>query len=193
MQIHAMRIIEPRIYERHIARQIQGIAIAENCYHAFPYIVTKRGEILHNRYVGNILDDGDLILIDAGAESPHHYAGDITRTFPVNGKFTQKQKEIYEIVLAAQLGAIKSIKPGVEYKIIHIEASKIIAEGLKSIGLMHGDMSEAVSRGAHALFFPHGLGHMIGLDAHDMEGLGEDYGFRYSLPPTSLLRILPAT
>lgn len=175
MQSHAMRIAKPGIYERHIAGQIQGIAIAENCYHAFPYIVTKHGEILHNHYVGNILKDGDLILIDAGAESPRHYAGDITRTFPVNGKFTQKQKEIYEIVLAAQLGAIKLIKPGLEYQKIHLETSKMIAEGLKSIGLMHGDMSEAVSCGAHALFFPHGLGHMIGLDAHDMEGLGEDF------------------
>ena len=102
------------------------------------------------------------------------YSSDITRTFPVSGKFTKKQKQIYEIVLKSQLKAIKAIKPGVKYFQIHMLSAKVIAEGLHKLGLMKGDIAKAIEAGAHALFFPHGLGHMMGLDVHDMEDLGED-------------------
>ena len=116
-----------------------------------------------------------MILNDSGMESPLHYASDITRTFPVSGKFTDRQKEIYQIVLQSQEHAIRMIKPGVEFREVHFQASLQLANGLKELGLMQGDMTEAVQTGAYALFFPCGLGHMLGLDVHDMEGLGEDY------------------
>jgi Xaa-Pro aminopeptidase len=115
-----------------------------------------------------------MVINDSGAENSMHYAADITRTIPVSGKFSTQQKEIYEIVLQAQTETIRAIKPGVKNLELHMKAATIITDGLKSLGLMKGDTSEAVSAGAHALFFPHGLGHMIGLDVHDMENLGED-------------------
>jgi len=118
---------------------------------------------------------GDLLVNDSGAESKLHYASDITRTIPVGGKFTDKQKEIYQIVLKAEINSINSVKPGITNKELHLSAAKEIASGLTEIGLMFGNPEEAVSAGAHTLFFPHGLGHMLGLDVHDMEGLGEEY------------------
>jgi Xaa-Pro aminopeptidase len=122
------------------------------------------------------MQTGDLIINDSGAESPSGlYSSDITRSFPVSGTFTKKQKGIYEIVLKSQLAAIKAIKPGVKYLDIHLLTARIITEGLKKLGLMKGNVASAVNAGAHALFFPHGLGHMLGLDVHDMEDLGEDY------------------
>ncbi len=122
------------------------------------------------------MQNGDLVINDSGAESPTGlYSSDITRTFPVSGAFTKKQKGIYEIVLKTQLAAIKAIKPGVKYLDIHLLAARIIAEGLKKLGIMKGDIENAVIAGAHALFFPHGLGHMLGLDVHDMEDLGEEF------------------
>ncbi len=175
MHLLAMREARAGMYERELAGKIEGLAISSGGYISFPVILTIRGEILHNHYHGNMLREGKLLLVDAGAESPLHYAGDMTRTFPVSGKFTEKQREIYEIVLQAQKRAIENIKPGVYYREIHLLAARTIAEGLRDLGLMKGDVEEAVQAGAHALFFPHGLGHMIGLDVHDMEGLGEDY------------------
>ncbi len=121
------------------------------------------------------MQEGDLLVIDSGAESPLHYASDITRTFPVSGKFTSRQKEIYGIVLEAQKTAIKMIKPAVKFKDIHLKAAEVIASGLRDQGLLKGNPEDIVKAGAHALFFPHGLGHMIGLDVHDMENLGENY------------------
>ncbi len=115
------------------------------------------------------------MLTDAGAETAMHYASDFTRTVPVGGQFTQKQREIYEIVLAANNEATKLTQPGVTYKSVHLAAAEVIASGLKELGIMKGDVKEAVSEGAHALFFPHGLGHMMGLDVHDMEDLGQNY------------------
>lgn len=171
----AMRMAKPGIYEREIVGKMEGIALSSGCAMAFPTIFTINGQILHNHYHGNLLVKGRLIVADSGAESPLHYAADITRTFPVGGKFTQKQKEIYEIVLETQETSIQSIKSHVQYRDIHIQAATTIAEGLKSLGLMKGDINEAVKSGAHALFFPHGLGHLIGLDVHDMEDLGENF------------------
>lgn len=175
MHTTAMKMAKPGLYEREIVGKIEGIAFSCGCGLAFPIILTINGQILHNPYHGNVLKEGRLIVNDSGAESEMHYAADITRTFPVTGKFTQKQKEIYKIVLDAQMKAIKSIKPGVRFRNIHVKTAKAIASGLKELGLIKGDVNEAVKAGAHALFFPHGLGHMLGLDVHDMEDLGEDF------------------
>ncbi|MFC1784599.1 M24 family metallopeptidase, partial [Candidatus Neomarinimicrobiota bacterium] len=131
---------------------------------------------LHNHHYTNKMQKSNLVINDSGAESPIGlYSSDITRTFPVGGTFTKTQKEIYEIVLKSQLTAIAAIKPGVKYLDIHLITARIIAEGLNKLGIMKGDVDRAVEAGAHALFFPHGLGHMMGLDVHDMEDLGEDY------------------
>ncbi len=175
MHLRAMRNARAGMYERELAGEIEGLAISLGGYISFPVILTVHGEILHNHYHGNMLREGQLLLVDAGAESPMHYAGDMTRTFPVSARFTTKQREIYEVVLEAQKRAIEEIKPGVYYREVHLLAAKTMVRGLKDLGLMKGDVEEAVAAGAHALFFPHGLGHMIGLDVHDMEGLGEDY------------------
>ncbi|MCK4336450.1 MAG: Xaa-Pro dipeptidase, partial [Candidatus Aminicenantes bacterium] len=175
MYEEAMKTTKPGLYERDIAGKMEGIVLAAGCHIAFPTILTINGQILHNHYHGNKLEDGRLLVVDSGAESPMNYASDITRTFPVNGKFTPKQKDIYEIVYNAQMSSIKAIKPGASNKNIHLMAARIIADGLKGMGLMKGNMDDAVDQGAHALFFPHGLGHHIGLDVHDMESYGEDF------------------
>lgn len=175
MYIAAMKMAKPGVYEYEIVGKMEGIIEASDCHAAFPIILTKNGQILHNHYHGNRLEEGNLLVMDAGSDSPMNYAADITRTVPVGGKFSEKQKQIYEIVLKTQETAIQHIKPGIMFKDIHLQAASVIAAGLKEVGLMKGDTAEAVQVGAHALFFPHGLGHMIGLDVHDMEDLGEDY------------------
>jgi Xaa-Pro aminopeptidase len=174
MHTKAMQMVEAGIYERDIAGAIEGIALAEGGYVSFPVILSRHGEILHNHHHHNLLREGDLVINDCGAENSMHYAADITRTFPVSGRFTSQQREVYEIVLRAQTEAIDSIKPGIKNLDIHLKAVTVITEGLKNLGLMKGDISESVKAGAHALFMPHGLGHMMGLDVHDMENLGED-------------------
>lgn len=186
MYIAAMKMAKQGVFEYEIVGKMEGIIGASNCHIAFPIILTKNGQILHNHYHGNQLERGDLLVMDAGSESPMNYASDITRTVPAGGKFTEKQKQIYEIVLQAQETAIQNIKPGVMYKDIHLQSASVIASGLKEVGLMRGDTDEAVQAGAHALFFPHGLGHMIGLDVHDMEDLGEDYvGYDHTVERSS--------
>jgi Xaa-Pro dipeptidase len=167
--------MKPGMYEREIAGLIQGIVLKKGCRTAFPPIVTINGKILHNVYFGNKLKKNDLLLIDSGAKSSEWYCADITRTFPVGGKFTTQQKDIYNIVLKMQKKAIGMLKPGIPYVDVHLKAAKIAVDGLKTVGLMKGNTEDAVKNGAHALFFPHGLGHMLGLEAHDMEGLGENY------------------
>ena len=186
MYIAAMKMAKQGVFEYEIVGKMEGIIGASNCHIAFPIILTKNGQILHNHYHGNQLERGDLLVMDAGSESPMNYASDITRTVPVGGRFTEKQKQIYEIVLQAQETAIQNIKPGVMYKDIHLQSASVIASGLKELGLMRGDTAEAIQAGAHALFFPHGLGHMIGLDVHDMEDLGEDYvGYDHTVERSS--------
>lgn len=175
MHVTAMRMAKAGVVEREIAGKIEGIALSYGAGTSFPVILSKHGETLHNHHHGNTLRNGDLLLVDAGAESELFYASDLTRTCPVGGKFSPKQKDIYEIVLAANMATISMSKPGVFYKDVHLNAAKVIAGGLKEIGLMKGDTDEAVARGAHALFFPHGLGHMLGMDVHDMENIGEKY------------------
>jgi len=175
MHVAAMKMAKEGVFEREIAGYIEGQSMSNGGTVAYPVILSVNGEILHNHYHGNQLKNGQLLLVDAGAESPMRYATDITRTFPVGGKFTQQQKEIYEVVLKAEVDCINMVKPGVTYQSIHMEAARIIAQGLNDLGIMKGDVNEAVKAGAHAMFFPHGLGHMMGLDVHDMEDLGENY------------------
>lgn len=175
MHTTAMKMAQPGIYEREIAGFIEGIALSHGGAVSFPVILSKHGETLHNHYHGNKLSAGDLMICDAGFESEMGYATDHTRTFPVGGKFSKQQKDIYQIVLDANNTATEAIKPGVLYRDVHMIAATVIAEGLKSLGLMKGDTKEAVEAGAHAMFFPHGLGHMMGLDVHDMEDVGENF------------------
>jgi len=175
MHLAAMKMAKPDTDERKIAGMIEGIANSLGYGLSFRPIVSINGQTLHNPYYENKMKSGDLLVNDSGAESKLHYASDITRTIPVGGKFSDKQKEIYQIVLRAETNAINSVKPGITNKELHLGAAKDIAEGLIEIGLMFGNPEEAVDAGAHSLFFPHGLGHMLGLDVHDMEGLGEEY------------------
>lgn len=175
MHVTAMNMAQPGVWEQTIAGTIEGIANSGGGMVSFPVILSQNGETLHNHNHSKHLEKGRLLLVDAGAESGLHYASDFTRTIPVGGKFSQKQKEIYQIVLDANNKATELIKPGVTYLSIHLAVSEVIASGLKEIGLMKGDPKEAVINGAHALFFPHGLGHMLGLDVHDMEDLGQIY------------------
>ena len=174
MHVAAMKTARAGKKEAELAGIIEGIAIGAGGRLSFPAILTINGQTLHNHYHGNTLQEGQLVLGDFGAENAMHYAGDITRTYPVARKFTIQQKEIYNIVLKALNDSIAACKPSLPYQEIHLAAAKIIASGLKDLGLMTGDVDEAVAAGAHALFFPHGLGHMLGMDVHDMEGLGED-------------------
>ncbi len=175
MNTAAMKFSKPGLKEREVFGIIEGIASSKGRGISFPSIFSIHGEILHNHHHENLMKDGDLLVLDSGAESELHYASDITRSFPVNGKFSQKQKDIYNIVLKSQVESIEMMKPGVKFKEVHLKAAKIIASGLIDLGLMKGTAEDAVKEGAHALFFPHGLGHMLGLDVHDMEGLGEGF------------------
>ena len=161
--------------ESNLVGAIENTIITNGSCTAYPPIVTVQGQILHNFNYNNELKKGQLLLGDFGASSHSGYAGVITRTIPVSGNFTEKQKEIYQIVLEAQNRAIEILKPNELFKDVHLASCMTIVDGLKDLGLMKGDTYEAVAAGAHALFFPHGLGHMIGLDVHDMESLGENY------------------
>ena len=175
MHLAVMKAAAPGKRESQLAGIAQGIATSMGNGTSYPIIMTVRGQVLHNHDHSNILRSGQMVLGDFGAENRNHYAGDITRTMPVDKKFTSRQKDIYNIVLEAETKSIEACLAGEKYLDIHLDAAKILAEGLKNLGLMKGDMDEAVAQGAHALFFPHGLGHMIGLDVHDMEDLGEDH------------------
>ena len=175
MQTTAMRMCKPGVSEREIFGAIEGLAWAKGSGTSFPIILSVNGQTLHNHSHDNILKEGRMMVSDCGAESLMHYAADLTRTTPVGGRFSQRQKEIYEIVLKANTESIKLAKPGMSNKDLHLNACRIIATGLKDLGLMKGDPAEAVAAGAHALFLPHGLGHMMGLDVHDMESLGENF------------------
>ncbi len=175
MHVTAMKMCRVGVREQSIFGAIEGIALSKGGGTSFPIILSINGQTLHNHAHGNTLKKGRMMVTDAGAETNLHYSSDITRTTPVGGKFSQKQKDIYEIVLRANSDAISSTRPGLSNRDLHLMACRTIATGLKELGLMKGDIEEAVATGAHALFMPHGLGHMMGLDVHDMEALGEDY------------------
>ncbi len=174
MYLAAMRAAAPGRMEHDIVGEIARAVMARGCMYAFPPICSVHGETLHNPHYRNQLRAGDWFVLDSGAETPARYASDVTRTIPVDGTFSSRQRAIYECVLRAQIGAIAAITPGVPYRDVHLGAARSFVTDLTAMGLMRGDADEAVAAGAHALFFPHGLGHMMGLDVHDMENLGED-------------------
>ena len=175
MHVTAMKMCKQGVKEQDIFGVLEGIALAKGGGPSFPIILSINGQTLHNHSHGNVLSKGKMLVTDAGAETNLHYASDITRTTPVGGKFNEKQQNIYEIVLKANTDAIKATKPGMSNRDLHFMACRILASGLKDLGLMKGDVDEAVESGAHTLFMPHGLGHMMGLDVHDMEALGENF------------------
>ena len=173
MHVAAMKYARPGMKEAEVAARVTQVALEKDGNLAFPVIATVNGEVLHNHHHGGTLKKRQLFLLDAGAESTMHYAGDLTSTFPVSSRFSTKQKEIYQLVLNAHYSAVEMLKPGVAFRDVHFQAARVIFEGLKALGLTKGDTEEAIALGAHAMFFPTGLGHMMGLDVHDMEDLGE--------------------
>ncbi len=163
--------------EAEVRAAMEGVIIAHNMTTAYNSIVTVHGEVLHNETYHHPLQPGDLLLADVGAETPMGWASDITRTWPVSGKFSATQRDIYDLVLAAHDACIAKIQPGVEYRDIHLLAAQVIAEGLVNLGILQGNPQDLVEMDAHALFFPHGIGHLLGLDVHDMEDLGDLAGY----------------
>ncbi len=175
MHVKAMEMVEPGMGELDVVVEVEKIARAAGGDISFPTIASINGQTLHNHYHGNIIEKGQLFLLDCGAETPMCYAGDLSSTFPVSQSFSSIQKDIYSIVLKAHYSSVDMLKPGIPFKEAHRSACLTIAEGLKGMGLMKGDPENAVDAGAHALFFPCGTGHMMGLDIHDMENLGEEF------------------
>jgi len=175
MHTLSMRMAKPGVSEATIAAAVHEVALAAGGQISFPIIATINGQTLHNHYHGNILKQGDMFLLDAGAETAMGYAGDLSSTMPVSGKFTARQKDIYTICLNSHNTAISMLKPGLPFREVYFESARVIVRGLKDLGLMKGNVDDAIQNGAHALFFPCGLGHMMGLDVHDMEDLGEVY------------------
>ncbi|BAZ53629.1 peptidase M24 [Nostoc sp. NIES-4103] len=163
--------------EAQVRGAMEGVIIAHNMTTSYNSIVTVHGEVLHNEQYHHPLQPGDLLLADVGAETETGWAADVTRTWPVSGKFSPTQKEIYNLVLAAHDACIAKIRPGVEYGDIHLLAATVIAQGLVDLGIFQGNAEDLVEMDAHALFFPHGIGHLLGLDVHDMEDLGDLAGY----------------
>lgn len=173
MHTTAMRLTKPGVTEKFVGGQVDGIANSYGSKVSFPTIFTQHGEIMHGNPSTALLESGRLALCDCGAETINHYCSDNTRTFPVNGKFTQRQLEIYSIVEACHDLALDVAKPGVKYADVHFAICRLMFDRLKELGLAKGDTQEAVAAGAHAMFLPHGLGHMMGMDVHDMENLDQ--------------------
>ena len=174
MHTLAMRSARAGVREQEIVGLMEGLSASQGRALSYPIIFSRDGHILHNHGHAYTLKAGDLVVNDSGAESPRHYASDITRTIPVGGRFSERQKIVYQAVLDAQMVAIDSMKPGVPYRDIHDLAARVLVQGLEATGIFKGAAAEVVESGAYALVFPHGLGHMIGLDVHDMEALGEN-------------------
>ncbi|MCH4895758.1 MAG: aminopeptidase P family protein [Marinifilaceae bacterium] len=186
MHVAAMQACKPGVLEQEIVGILEGISVSGGGLPSFPIILSQNGETLHNHYHGNILEKGKLMLTDAGATAASYYCSDATRTVPVGGKFTSKQKDIYNAVLAANNKGRELTKPGITYKEVHLAACKELTSHLQAAGLMKGNLEDSVAAGAHALFMPHGLGHMMGLNTHDMEDLGQNYvGFDDEVRPSS--------
>ena len=172
-----MQATEAGKTEAEIRAAMEGVMIAQNQTSAYGSIVTVHGNVLHNHDYSHTLQEGDLLLADVGAESKGGYASDITRTWPVSGEFSPTQREIYDLVLAAHDACIAKVAPDIEYKDIHWQAARIITKGLVEIGILKGNVSDLLAKDAQALFFPHGVGHLLGLDVHDMEDLGDLAGY----------------
>ncbi len=173
MHITAMKVIRPGMYEYEVVAEMNRIAEMNNCELSFATIATINGQTLHNHYHGNRIKSGDLFLIDAGAELPSGYCGDMSSTVPADKTFTARQRAVYEIQNRMHLASVQALRPGIPYMDVYDLSAQVMVEGLKDLGLMKGNAEDAVREGAHALFYPHGLGHMMGLDVHDMENFGE--------------------
>ncbi len=173
MHITAMKMAQPGMSEAKLAAAVTEVALANGGQLSFPVIMTINGQTLHNHYHGNILKPGQLVLCDCGAETGMHYSGDLSSTFPVDKKFSGRQKEVYQLCYLAHQASLDTLAPGRPFREAHYAACRTIINGMKDLGLMKGDTEEALAAGAHALFFPCGTGHMMGLDVHDMEDLGE--------------------
>lgn len=186
MHTAAMRLCRPGVTESYIGGILDGIAASQGAITSFQSIVSMHGEILHGYPSPRPLEAGRLLLCDAGAETREHYCSDHTRTTPISGKFTQQQRAIYDIVVDCHDLALTHARPGVRWWDVHMDVCRLMTDRLKALGLMKGDTEEAVQAGAHALFLPHGLGHMMGMDVHDMEGLGQIYvGYDDETRPSS--------
>ncbi|MBQ9523683.1 MAG: aminopeptidase P family protein [Bacteroidaceae bacterium] len=184
MHTTAMKMCRPGVTEQEISGRISGIASSKGCMVSFQSIVSMHGEIMHGYPSPRPLEAGRLLLCDAGAETNENYCSDNTRTTPISGRFTQRQKEIYSIVEQCHDYALSLAAPGVKWWDVHFGVCRLMTDKLKELGLMKGDTEEAVQAGAHAMFMPHGLGHMMGMDVHDMEGLGQTYvGFDDEVKP----------
>ena len=184
MHTAAMQMCRPGVTEQEIAGRLEGIASGRGCKVSFQSIVTMHGEIMHGYPSPRPLEAGRLLLCDAGAETNENYCSDNTRTTPISGRFTQRQRDIYSIVEACHDYALELAAPGVKWWDVHFGVCRLMTDRLKELGLMKGDTEEAVRAGAHAMFMPHGLGHMMGMDVHDMEGLGQTYvGFDDEVKP----------
>ena len=171
--VAAMRHSRPGVSEQELAGVVDGTFARHGCVPAYNTILSVRGEVLHNHEHGNVLAAGDILLLDAGAEGASGYCSDVTRSWPASGSFGPEAATVYDIVLEAETSTIERVAPGVRYRDLHLHASRVIAEGLVELGLLRGDPDGLVEAGAHALFFPHGVGHLIGLDVHDMEAFGD--------------------
>lgn len=186
MHTTAMKTCAPGLSEKYVAGVIEGLAMSLGDRYSFQSILSMHGEIQHGYPSHTPMEAGRLMLCDAGAESKENYCSDNTRVTPISGKFTQRQRDIYGAVEAAHDWVIENSKPGVKWLDMHLGAARIITDHLKAIGLMKGNTEDAVREGAHAMFFPHGLGHMMGMDVHDMEGLGQNYvGFNDEVQPST--------
>jgi Xaa-Pro aminopeptidase len=172
-----MRATKPGKREAEVRAAMEAAITASGMCPSYNSIVTVHGEVLHNEHHHNVLGPHDLLLADVGAETPEGWASDVTRTWPTAGKFSGTQRALYEVVLAAQLAAIDAVRPGASYRAIHRQTGKKLVEGLIALGIFRGNADELYERGAAALFFPHGVGHLLGLDVHDMEDLGDRAGY----------------
>ena len=174
MHITAMEVLRPGMKEYEVVAEMEAVAARNNCELSFATIATINGQTLHNHYHGNTVKSGQLFLIDAGAETSMGYAGDMSSTIPVDSIFTSRQRGVYEIQNKMHQISVSALKPGVRYEDVYDLSAEVMVEGLKELGLMKGNVKDAVHEGAHAMFYPHGLGHMMGLDVHDMENFGEE-------------------
>lgn len=175
MHVAAMRACRPGKLECEVAAEIRKTAFLAGCEMSFPIICTVNGQTLHNHSQENRMREGQMLLVDAGGESPMHYAGDLSSTMPVGAHFTERQRTVFDILYGAHRAAVDMLAPGVNFREVHLKAAETICEGLKGLGLVKGNARDAAESGAYAMFFPCGVGHMMGLDVHDMENLGEKY------------------
>jgi Xaa-Pro aminopeptidase len=176
--VAAMKASKPGVTEAFLTGVVEGTFGQGGCVPAYETILSVRGEVLHNHGHENTLAAGDLVLLDAGAEGRAGYCSDVTRCWPVGGSFTPEGRDVYELVLTAELHAVSLVKPGVRYRDVHLSACRVLAQGLVDLGLLSGTADGLVESGAHAMFFPHGLGHQIGLDVHDLEAFGDRVLYR---------------